>query len=155
MAAQNELTYELLHGIQLTVWNTSRRMTITAVADFLAEAMRHFKHHRDDLKADLYTEGAYRRTVTDRRKVLGTMQLSYSAGQGERFLTAALWTEAVIDAYTNANQVEQMIEELPAYRKAAEKDGGWLDEVVGLLEKPGGDLQAMEVMMKKDRKTPP
>jgi hypothetical protein len=42
-----------------------------------------------------------------------------------------------------------MLEQLPAYREAAEKEGGWMREVVGLLDKPGGLLQAFEAMMKR------
>lgn len=149
MAAQNELTYLLRHGIQLAVWNSSGRMTIKDLADFLAEAMRHFKNQRDDPKTGAYTGPPYRETAHAKQKILGTMQLSYPAGPIEQFRTVALWTEAVIDAYSNANTVEQMLEQLPAYRQAADKEGGWIREVVGLLVKPGGDLQAMEVMMKR------
>lgn len=82
MAMPNELTYDLRLGIQLTVWHTSGRVTIKAVADFLAEAMRHFKHHRDGLKTDSSTELTYRTTAQDGRKILGTTQLSDPAGQG-------------------------------------------------------------------------
>ena len=135
----------LRHGVKLTVWNTSKHMNIRAVGDFLAKALEHFKHHRDVLKTDRYTAGNYSGPAMAGRRVLGSIQLMCRNEEG---LTAALWTDVVISAYSSVNTVEQMLEELPVWQKAVEKEDGYLREVVGMLEKPGGDLLAMAAMIK-------
>src|SRR4051794_23886087 len=87
---------DLKHGVQLGLWNHSVRLGVAGVGDFLAGAVAHFKERRDVLKTGQYTAGPYERTVSIRRKVLGWAQLSCTDPAG---ITAALYAEAVIDAY--------------------------------------------------------
>jgi hypothetical protein len=111
--------------------------------------MEHFKHHRDVLKTDRYKGKPFCQTFSSGRGKkaarLATMQLSCP-----EVLTAALWTDASISAYTAVNAVEQMVERLAMWREAVARDGQspFLREVVGMLDKPGGDLKAMEMMLK-------
>ena len=68
------VVFELRHGIRLTVLN---RATIPGIADFLAKAMNHFKHHRDVLKTDLYKDGPYRGSIINGRHFGGEADLTH------------------------------------------------------------------------------
>ncbi len=144
---RDAITYDLPHGIRLTVSDTSGKLTIREVADVLAEAVTHFKRHRDDLKAATYALGDYVRPAARGRKVLGEVRLSAPTAEA---LSPDQWTAAVIRAYVEANTLEDMREELAAYRTAAGKNGGWLLEVVRLLEQRR-DLDALRVALGRGR----
>jgi ankyrin repeat protein len=142
------MTCVLRHGIQLTIANTSGRLRIYDVADFLAEALRHCKHLRDVLKATTYTGSLYSQTVKKGRTILGSIQLSCPNNSE---LSPGMWTEAVADAYSRANSVEQMLDSLSVYQEAAEDDSSYMREVVAALPKPGGDFLAMMILCRQDR----
>jgi len=138
----------LRHGVKLEIYSEPGKLNVQMVGDFLAKAMEHFKHHRDVLKTDRYKGKPFCQTFSGRgRKAarLATMQLTCP-----EILTAALWTDAVISAYTTVNTVEQMVEGLAMWREAVARDGQspFTREVVGVLDKPGGDLKGMEMMLK-------
>lgn len=140
---------DLRHGVKLEIYREPGKLRVSMVGDFLAKAIEHFKHHRDVLGTDRYKGRPFCLTFSRGRgrkaERLATMQLICP-----EVLTAALWTDAVISAYTSVNLVEQMIEDLPAWKQAVAKEGEsvFLREVVGLLEKPGGELQAMQMMLR-------
>jgi hypothetical protein len=52
----------------------------------------------------------------------------------------------VVKAYVNADTLQQMIGELPVYQKAAQQ-GGWVSEVLALLNKPNGQFYALARMI--------
>ena len=141
---------DLRHGVKLEIYRESGRLKLQMVGDFLAKAIEHFKHHLHVLKTDRYTGNPFCQTFNKGRMKLGTMQLSYACKEGEQPLTAALWTDAVISAYTSVNEAEQIIEDLAAWKEAVVADGQspFLREVVGMLEKPDGALPAMQAMLK-------
>lgn len=147
MAAPDKLIIELRHGIELTVLVKRRQMPLSTVADFLLQAVLHFKHHRDDLKTAEYMEEPYRWDIDSDITGLSLLKLSYSAKHDKPFLTASLWADAVINAYANTDTIEQMLESLSAYREVAAKEGGWLLEVVNLLGPSDGEVQALKVMI--------
>ncbi|MBP3954366.1 hypothetical protein J8F10_03520 [Gemmata sp. G18] len=75
---------------------------------------------------------------------MGMIRLSYG---GAAPLTADQWVEGVVKGYVEANALEDMVEQLPAYRVEAEKCGGQLLEVVKHLARRGGDLDALRVVL--------
>lgn len=142
----DELVYKLRHGIELTVWKRSEGLDIRIVADFLAQAMAHFKRHRDELKTGVYKGRPYGTDAKKGRKMVDGLQLACPVGQE---LTAAQWTEAIIDAYSSVNTVEQMMDDLPTWQQAVQREGSSLLDIVAMLGKPGGDLAAMDAMLKR------
>ena len=122
---------ELKHGIKLTIENPSTA-TLRGVADFLAQAMAHFKDHRDVRKTAEYSGGPYSGPIVKRRRQVGSYTLSHPGDEHGTFLTPALWTDAVVKAYVNADTLQQMIGELPVYQKAG-REGGWISDVLAML----------------------
>jgi hypothetical protein len=149
MNASDALFCDLRHGIQLAIWNSSGHLTIREVEELLNGAMEYFKELSKNLKTALYTGGPYCVTAKKGQKILGKVQLSCSNTEG---LTVTSWCESVIDAYVRANTVVQMLEALPQWQKDAESGGGYVRKVVGILDKPGGDLLALEMMIKHVRR---
>jgi hypothetical protein len=149
MQVSDGIFCDLRHGVKLEVYREPGKLKVNMVGDFLAKAIEHFKHHRDVLKTDRYKGNPFCLTFSRGRgrkaARLATMQLICP-----EVLTAALWTDAVVSAYSEVNSVEQMIEDLPAWKQAVAEEGQsvFLREVVGLLDKPEGDLQAMQMMLK-------
>src|SRR5581483_2481453 len=149
MLISDGITCELRHGVKMELYQEPGKLKVQMVGDFLAKAMEHFKHHRDALKTGPYKGGPFCLTFSTgrgrKKQPLATMQLSCPA-----VLTAALWTDATISAYTSVHSVEQMVEALAMWQQAVARDGEspFLREVGGLLDKPGGDLKAMEMMLK-------
>ena len=140
------LVINLRHAVALSLWNTSGQLDIHDVAFFLSEAVRHFKYHRDELKSDPYPGGSFETQLKTGRRVRGFVQLSRS---GVHPLATAAWADAVIDAYTKANTVEQMLEDLPAIKQAASGSSAEFRELIGLLGDPGGDLLALATMFNR------
>jgi hypothetical protein len=64
-------------------------------------------------------------------------------------LSAALWGEAVIHAYSCANAIKHMRESLPDWQTADKRDSGEMVEVIKMLDKPGGDLLGFATMLKR------
>jgi len=140
---------QLRHGIVLTIGDSAGSVGITGVGDFLAKALRHFKRHRDELKTQLYIDGSFRAAYRrPRSRAVCNLELSHPGDREDHFLTAALWTDAVIEAYTVADTVEQIAADLDGYRKASAASGGSLDHVLRMIEQPRGDLRALRHMLK-------
>lgn len=139
---------ELKHGIMLTIESPSSA-TLRGVANFLAQAMAHFKEHRDVRKTQAYTHGSYSLPIEKRRGKAAIGTLSHPGDGDGSYLTAALWTDAVIKGYVNADTVLQMIEQLPAYKSAA-TPGDWMCDVLAMLDKPRGEFQAFAFMVRRD-----
>jgi hypothetical protein len=59
-------------------------------------------------------------------------------------LSTDYWVDAIAGAYSAANTVSQMKEQLDAYRAQAT---GWVEDVVESLETKNGDLDAFEIML--------
>jgi hypothetical protein len=149
MKVSDGIFCDLRHGVRLEVYSEPGKLKIQMVGDFLVEAMEHFKHHRDVLKVGPYKGRPFCLTFSNGRgrkaQRLATMQLSCPV-----VLTADLWVDSVISGYTSVNSVEQMVERLAMWQQAIARDGQslFLREVVGLLDKPGGDLRALQMMLK-------
>ena len=132
---------DLRHGVKLEIYPELGRLKVQMVGDFLAKAVEHFKHHRDVLKKDPYTGDPFCQTFKKGRMKQGTMQLSYACKEGEPSLTAALWTDAVIRAYTGCQHGRADNRGITRMKKAVTADGQspFLREMVGMIEKPDGD----------------
>jgi hypothetical protein len=148
------IVYPLPHGIELTVERIREPIELAYVADFLIDAMRHFKRHRDQLKTGLYTEGAYRGTARRRRcPRLCDFRLSHAGDKEGHYLTAAQWTEAVISAYTSADTLKQIAEDIERFRADARTDPtGWVMDVIQALGQPYGHLKALRKMFEQAEK---
>lgn len=136
---------ELKHGIRLSIDNAAKG-SLPGVADFLATAIGHFKKERDELKTQLYAGGPYRGYLVKGRRIIGNCTLSHPGDASGKYLTADEWTTSVINAYTNADTLQQMIQELQAYKAGA---SGWVSEVLELLDKPNGEFLALAAMIRR------
>jgi hypothetical protein len=57
----------------------------------------------------------------------------------------------VIDVYSVADSVQDLVQQKSAYKKAIAKTGerGWVHDALKLVGKPGGDLKALALKMKE------
>jgi hypothetical protein len=142
---------DLRHGVKLEIYQEPGKLKVQMVGDFLAKGIEHFKHHRDALKTGNYKANPFCLTFSSGRG-RNTQRLATMQAVSPSVLMVELWLDAVISGYTSVNSVEQMIERLDMWQKAVAAPGEslFLREVVGLLDKPGGDLQAMQMMLKYD-----
>jgi hypothetical protein len=115
------------------------------LADFLAEAMRHFKQLRDVAKLPVNGD-SYRRGYRSGPRMQVLFDVFHSTP-----LPTALWVDAVISAYTNANTLEQIIDDFKAYRALSKKGDKSMDDLLGLLEKKD-ILRAFEMSLKDSAK---
>jgi hypothetical protein len=137
----------LPHGIELNITDTAN-LKISQVADFLADAMKHFKRHRDEMKTELYKDGPYAAMIERGPKALGRCQISNPGDPQGNLLTANQWTEAVIHAYSTSNTIEQMQQSIDAFYAQA-KPGDSVHEILELIGQRGGDLRALALMVKR------
>ena len=83
--------------------------------------------------------------------IFARLEISHPAGGDKEYLSTADWTDAVIDVFSVADTVQDLVREKTAYRKgiAATGERGWEREALNLIRKPGGDLQALALKMKE------
>jgi hypothetical protein len=145
-----QITYPLPHGIQLAAYDIREPIAASQVADFLADALRHFKHHRDDLKTGPYTAGPYRGVVRQpRRRALCHLRLTHPGDAAGQPLTAAQWVEAVARAYASANTLVQIVADLDAFKKAAAREPrSWVADAIEMLGRPYGELRALRIVLR-------
>jgi len=137
----------LKYGILLTMhYAAGKPPTVAAIEEFLGKALIHFKEWRDVRHEALYTGGPWEAYAIDARKIRGTGVLSYAADDPKNHLSTAHWVNALADAYSTANTLSQMTDQLDAYRAQAD---GWVKDVVTLLEKKNGALDAFEIMLNR------
>jgi hypothetical protein len=74
-----------------------------------------------------------------------TLTFAHRGDDEGNYLTAAQWWEAMADAYSTADTIQQMFRQKSAYRAAAKGQGGWTAEVVKLFGKPDGELRAFGI----------
>ncbi len=132
--------------VKLTAWDSSETVNIQAIANFLSGAVEHFKGIRSS-ENGLYEGGPYCEKVRNRPKLFSSMQLASTCEGG---LTAVQWTDAVINAYVNAHQIEQIIASLSDWQEAGKHRESWLRDIVEMVSKPGGELRALEQMMQRE-----
>lgn len=136
--APKPMSFTLRHGIELVGADWPG---IDAVSAFLAKALQHFKHLRDVRKM-----GAYARNVYWEPRRRGWLELSRAAND---HLSVAAWTAAVLEAYTTAEAVQDLIANLPALiQDGAAVDTG-VRPVLDLLMAPDGDFLALDSMLKQ------
>lgn len=140
---EDTLSCDLRHGLEFAARNESGRLCIRDVADFLGDAVEHFKHERDDLKTQICADGHFTGAVLRLGKVIGRLQVV--CHKPERLPTAS-WVESVIDAYCRANTVQQIEEQLGEYLAAVEREGSSLKEIVKMVEH-GYGLEAFAAMV--------
>lgn len=151
-AVLGSIAYRLPNGIELSLTDIHEPIPARSVADFLADALNHFKRHRDVLKTVDYAKGPYSGATRarPRGRALCRMSVRNPGDREGRRLTAAQWVEAVIAAYTAANTVEQIVDQLDDYRAAvAREPGSWLADAVGLLDRPHGELLALRCVLEE------
>ena len=139
---------ELQHGITLTIESPSKA-GLRDVAAFLAHAMTQFKEHR---KTGNYSDGPYSEPIVKRGRPVASCTVAHSGDAKGTYLTADLWTDALVKAYTNADTLLQMIAALPAYQQASAADpGGWIAQALALLNTPHGELKALAYMIQRQK----
>lgn len=136
-------TWNLQNDITLTV-TYGKALPIAAIANFLANMMEHFKRLRDEFHEEIYKGGECVGYATLGRKFCGNCHLAHKGDETGNYLSTDNWVKAIIVAYSSADTVISMMDEIEAYRAQAD---GWLKEVVSLLDKRGGDLDAFEVVL--------
>jgi hypothetical protein len=145
-----QITYQLTHGVELTAYAIREPIAASEVADFLADALRHFKHHRDERNTGAYTAGPYEGAARrPRSRPLCRFRLSHPGDAAGHHLTAAQWVEVAAHAYASANTLEQIVADLATYREAAAREArSWLTEVMETLDQPYGELRALRGMFR-------
>jgi hypothetical protein len=151
MNEQDGIFCDLRYGVKLEIYNHPGKLTIQMVDDFLGHALDHFKHHTDVLKTGVYRGNPFCRTFKEGNSSLATMQLSHPRKADEPALTAELWTDAVGDGYTSVYALQDIISNLDMWKESVAKGevSTFMQEVVGMVDEPGGDLPAMQVLMKQ------
>ena len=146
-------TWNLHNGITLTIrYAPKKPPTAAAIEDFLAGAMADFKERRDKLHEPTYTGGAWEAYAVDGRIIRGTGYLAHGGDEAGNYLSTDSWVKAVIAAYSAANTLTQMQEQLDAY-KARATPGDWIAPVIEALGKRNGDMDAFDLMMQHLLKT--
>ena len=140
-------TCDLRHGLRLTLAQLVQHVPIYALGDLLSDAIKYFKDQRGVRKVPIYSAGPYRAAVEHRGVTFAQLEISHPGDETEDFLSTANWTDAVIDAFSVADTVQQKA----AYRKAIARTGerGWVRDALNLIGKPGGDLQVLALKMKE------
>ena len=138
-------TWHLSYDITLTVSYGRPAPPLSAIAEFLAGVMVYFKKRRDELHEVIYTEGpppvGY---AIYGGKFYGNCELVHKGDEIGNHLPTDLWVKAIIAAFTAATTLLDIKNEIDAYKARAD---GWLKDVVELLGKRGGDLEAFEYML--------
>jgi hypothetical protein len=124
------ITCRLRHGVRLTIAGVPGSVGVGDVADFLAEALGHFRRCRDVQRRPFYGLGPYRLARRRGRQVPWSLQLSYPGEVRGAVLATGLWVDAVAHAYAVADAVDQFGGDLDALRqmlretpRAGEHDG--------------------------------
>jgi len=142
----------------LGVDNPHRRIRITHVVEFLAEALSYFK---DPPSGDLsevehahntYLGWIHKKPGGSGPRSLGQAWLWYPGNREAKSANQAQWIEALASAYSTAHALQNIIEQPQSVRDAA-SGGGWVHEVIQLLDQKGGDLKAVTFMINRSRET--
>jgi hypothetical protein len=142
-------SWQLQNDITLTIdYAVKNPPNVAAIEEFLSKAMEDFKERRDKLHEQTYTGGSWEAYAVDGRKIRGTGFLRHAGDETGGHLTTDAWVKAIITAYSAANTLSQMKEQLAAYKAALTPDDSWLPAVLNALEKRNGDMDAFELMMK-------
>lgn len=136
------LVCRLRNGITLTVIAPPSVRLAEAAALFLADALKHFK----GIKGSPFTDGSY----GDRFR-LGRVAFVFEM-EGES-TEVADWIKAAAFGYAAADALLQMIDQLPMFREWA-TDAGWVQVVVGHLDRPGGLPEALRLGLENDPENP-
>ena len=136
------ITCEFKHEVRLTITNDSDELTVSEVVEFLNEAIQHFRKRGGRKSTEAYAEDGYRSEI-------GPEDMLELTHIGKEPLSVGLWTDALIDAVSVADSVEQMANELPMFREHDETTGGSMREILALFDQPGGDLLALVEVNKR------
>jgi hypothetical protein len=144
-------TCELRHKLTLTLDQPVDHVPIYALVELLSNAVNYFKDQRDVRKVAVYTAGPYRAYIEHNGVIFARLEISHPPDESANFLSTADWTDAVIDVFSVADTVQDLVRQKTAYRKAIATTGerGWVREALNLIPKPGGDLQALALKMKE------
>jgi len=96
--------YELKHRIRLGIRNPEAKMTLGQIVEFLGEAMIWFKEERTEKGESTLFEKAYAKFTYSGDRVAGKLHLTSSYA-----LVLGDWTEAVIDAFSRLQTLDQML----------------------------------------------
>jgi hypothetical protein len=144
-------TCDLRHGLKLTLGQPVEHVPLYGLVNLLADAMTFFKEQRDTRKVATYSSGPYVAVVENRGVTFARLEISHPGDDNENFLSTADWTDAVIDVFSVADTVQDIVRQKAAYRKAIARTGkkGWIREALKLIGTPVGDLQALALNMKE------
>jgi hypothetical protein len=146
---RKQRSWRLQNDITLTIeYAVKNPPNVAAIEEFLSKAMEDFKERRDKLHEQTYTGGSWDAYAIDGRKIRGTGYLRHAGDETGSHLATDAWVKAIITAYSAANTLSQMKEQLAAYKGALTPNDTWLPEVLNALEKRNGDMDAFELMMK-------
>lgn len=147
---------KLRHGINLIVPGDA---SVASLVPFLAHAMEYFEKQRDVEKIQIYKGVPYAGRALRRGRNLGRCELSPTtpttiAGvkttilHPEHAKPVAVWLEAVINAFSLAHGLEDLIEQRAVAQKQAPPDE-WLFEV---LDRPQGQLLALQKLIEESQR---
>jgi hypothetical protein len=145
-------SFQLHHGITLSVLHTTH-VPVHAIEQFLEAALDYFQKHREEAAKTLRGyEGHWQSQIASGRKVHGTAQVFHPGDAQGNLLQIGLWVKSVAVAYSAANTLAQIKNDLAAYQAMTQPDD-WLAEVLAALQKRNGDMDAFDLMMQHQLKT--
>ena len=134
---------ELRHGVQFGIWNPEVKLSIGDAEQYLASLMEHYKGFEDMYAG--YDQYAYLHVTKHGKHIPGGLQLL-----PPKVLRGTDWVEAIADAYSCVTTVQQILEAPQDWRDASERNGGDFPlGVINTMEKPGGDLLALFMLIKR------
>lgn len=143
MTRPSSFVCRLRHGFQLQIVNRTNQLRIPQVTRFLAEAIEYYKNLPEHPEPDFNlnygdTEGVGRR-----------LEYALLLSAPNNPITPRECVEAVVDAYSQAHLVQQMVENRRPWDDDVERGESDLREVVAMLDQPGGDLLAMQELFRR------
>jgi hypothetical protein len=142
---------DIRHGLKLSLTQPVEPVPIRGLVNLLADAINYFKDQRDVRKVATYAAGPYSAQIEHNGVIFARLEISHPGDESKNFISTAKWTDAVIDVFSVADTVQDLIRQKTAYRKAIANTGehGWIREALNLIRKPGGDLQALALKMEE------
>jgi hypothetical protein len=140
-------TWHLKHEITLTIHYGRPAPPIASIEGFLGNVMVYFKKRRDELHEEIYADGPPPvGSAISGRKFYGNCHLAHMGDEVGNYLPTDHWVQAIIAAYSISTTLIDIQNEIHAYEAQA---NGWLKDVVQLLKKRGGELDAFEYMLNR------
>jgi hypothetical protein len=134
------LVLPLRNNLLLTI---TGQPSLRALAGFLSAAIIHFKNQQDIQQVPLYTAGSFQGRVG-----ANDCAISHPGDTTGHYLEPAAWLEALHDARSRIDALEEMRANIPLFKNQGSGDGR-IKAVIELLEQrsPASHLAALGMLL--------